>query len=123
MLAVDDNEAQGYAMCQMLQRCGFKAGIAASGREALLKAQERPDVVVLDLNLPDLDALQVCRLLRANPNTSDIPVVIYSSESHGGTAINQAYELGVSFLFLPVLPIELESVIRGAVASGRKAKA
>ncbi len=116
-LTVDDNDAQGYAMSHMLERCGFKTEIAVSGRDALRMAEGKPDVILLDLHLPDFDGFQVCSFLRTNPNTSNIPVVMYSSISQGGPAVNRAHELGVSFLFLPVLPIELDSVIRGAMAS------
>ncbi len=115
VLVVDDNEVQRYAMRKLLGQCGFKTDSADSGRETLRRAVEKPDVIVLDLNLPDLDGFQVCRLLRADPNTSDIPVVLYSSVSQSGAPVNHAFELGVPFLFLPVLPAEITSVIHGTV--------
>jgi two-component system alkaline phosphatase synthesis response regulator PhoP len=52
---------------------------AATGLEAFRKARcESPEVIVLDLLLPDLDGLSVCEILRAQPSTRDVPVVVFS---------------------------------------------
>src|ERR1039458_6640252 len=58
---------------------GFDVIRAATGVEALRKARcESPEVIVLDLLLPDLDGLSVCEILRAQPSTRDVPVVVFS---------------------------------------------
>ena len=59
---------------------GFEVLRAASGLEALSKARcELPHVIVLDIMLPDLDGLLVCEILRAQPSTRDVPVVVLSA--------------------------------------------
>jgi two-component system alkaline phosphatase synthesis response regulator PhoP len=58
---------------------GFDVIRAATGVEALRKARcESPEVMVLDLLLPDLDGLSVCEILRAQPSTRDLPVIVFS---------------------------------------------
>ena len=66
ILNVDDYEASRYARTQMLQRAGFHVLEAGTGAEALRLARERPDLVLLDVNLPDMDGFEVCRRLRAS---------------------------------------------------------
>ncbi len=66
VLVVDDNAATRYATSHVLESVGFSVVTAASGYEALDLAQrDRPDLIVLDINLPDIDGFQVCRQLRA----------------------------------------------------------
>ncbi|MEI6781219.1 MAG: response regulator [Verrucomicrobiota bacterium] len=59
---------------------GFEVLRAATGLEALRKARcESPNVIVLDMMLPDLDGLVVCQILRTQPSTRDVPVVVFSA--------------------------------------------
>jgi CheY-like chemotaxis protein len=65
VLVVDDNAATRYATGRVLRSVGHAVLTAASGTEAIAVAlQSRPDVIVLDINLPDIDGFQVCRDLR-----------------------------------------------------------
>jgi DNA-binding response OmpR family regulator len=65
---------------------GFEVLRAANGLEALSKARcESPQVIVLDMMLPDLDGLLVCEILRAQPSTRDVPVVVLSALDRPGT--------------------------------------
>jgi two-component system, OmpR family, response regulator ResD len=65
VLVVDDEPTIGYVVSRYLERAGYHAEVAATGKDALSSAAaERPDVVVLDLMLPDLDGLEVMRRLR-----------------------------------------------------------
>jgi signal transduction histidine kinase len=66
VLVVDDEEAGRFVKTQILRRAGFTTMEAATGNDALaLAASEGPDLVVLDVNLPDISGLEVCRRLRA----------------------------------------------------------
>lgn len=77
VLIVDDNPADRALFRAILTRDGYTVFEASRGAEAAKGAREsRPHVVVLDVNLPDVDGLEVCRLLRADRGTSGIPVLM-----------------------------------------------
>ena len=79
ILAVDDVEAKRYAWQRILTRAGFAVSIASSGEEALLRVKEMPDLVILDVRLPDIGGLEVCRRIKEEPATSSIPVLHISA--------------------------------------------
>ena len=68
ILVVDDNEAGRYAKCRMLRQADFQVKEAGSGGEALqIIAAERPDLVCLDVRLPDINGFEVCRRIKTDP--------------------------------------------------------
>lgn len=80
VLNVDDYEPGRYARTQVLQKAGFAVREAATGAEALsLTAAEGPDIVLLDINLPDINGFEVCRRLKTDPATARVPVLHLSS--------------------------------------------
>src|SRR5690349_16465175 len=79
LLVVDDNAPSRYATSRVLRGAGFAVLEAASGQEALTLAQHEPDLIVLDVNLPDIDGFEVCRQLRARPDTARTPVIHLSA--------------------------------------------
>jgi CheY-like chemotaxis protein len=78
VLVVDDHTPNRYAVARGLRAAGFKTVEAASGAQALDLAQY-VSAVVLDVHLPDVHGLEVCRLLRANPGTASLPIVHVSA--------------------------------------------
>lgn len=74
VLVVEDDSAIAAPLAGVLERAGFSTTIAATGREAL--AAETGDVVLLDLGLPDMDGLDVCRRLRER---SDVPIIVVTA--------------------------------------------
>jgi PAS domain S-box-containing protein len=113
ILNVDDYEASRYARSQMLERAGFEVLDAGTGTEALrLTAERRPDLVLLDVNLPDMDGFEVCRRLRAQQSTLTIPIVHISATFLSDKAADLAYEGGAdSYLTDPVEPAVLLATI------------
>lgn len=79
ILHVDDNPATRYTIGRTLVREGFKVREAATGREGLRLAKEEPDLVILDVKLPDIDGFEVCRRIKADPKTANIPVLHLSA--------------------------------------------
>ncbi|MFP2931256.1 PAS domain S-box protein [Pyxidicoccus sp. 3LG] len=79
ILVVDDHEASRYLLCVALKRAGFTTTEAENGEQALRRALELPDAVLLDVKLPDMLGFEVCRRLKADPVTADIPIVQLSS--------------------------------------------
>jgi signal transduction histidine kinase len=77
VLIVDDSAADRALLRTILGRAGYSVYEVARGKEALQKTREvRPHVVILDLNLPDLDGLDVCRAIRADRGLTNVPVLM-----------------------------------------------
>jgi len=113
ILNVDDYEAARYARTEMLKRAGFQVLDAGTGGQALEMARRsRPDLVLLDVNLPDMDGFEVCRRLRADPSTTTLPIVHVSATFVSDRAQDLAYEGGAdSYLTDPVEPAVLLATI------------
>jgi DNA-binding NtrC family response regulator len=80
ILAVDDNSDALFVLEEALVRRGFVVVTAGSGVEALKRAsEERPDIVLLDINMPGMDGYEVTRRLKADPATASISVVLLTA--------------------------------------------
>jgi len=79
ILVVDDNPATRYSTARILKSAGWQISEAASGEEAYQKAIRGVDLVVLDVNLPDIDGYTVCRRLRQNESTARLPILHLSA--------------------------------------------
>lgn len=79
ILTVDDNEALRYSLVRSLRDAGYEVVEAKTGAEALARAAELPDLITLDINLPDISGYQVCRKIKADPATTHIPILHVSS--------------------------------------------
>lgn len=127
VLLVDDNSTHQYALAKHLQQSGFEVLQAHTGAEALgLATSKLPDVILLDINLPDMTGFQICEQLKANPETEQIPVIFHSATHDTQSARTHAADLGaVSFLNYPISVEHLVSVLHGALLkqrTGNKAK-
>ncbi len=80
VLIVDDNERNLRLARDVLEFAGFRTAEAATGAEAVACAiDQRPDVVLLDIRLPDMDGTDVARLIKADPRTTQIPIIALTS--------------------------------------------
>ncbi len=79
ILVVDDREENRYVLCRTLQNEGYLCEQAGRGAQALVFAQTLPDLIILDVNLPDMSGFDVCRKLKANPVTAPIMVLQMSA--------------------------------------------
>lgn len=79
ILTVDDNEAIRYTLVRSLRDAGYQVVEARTGAEALARVKEGPDLVTLDVNLPDIHGFELCKRIKSNPATSHIPVLHLSS--------------------------------------------
>jgi CheY-like chemotaxis protein len=108
ILYVDDDDDTRRAISWLFQGAGFAVKQAANGSEALRLAAEKPDVVVLDVNLPDINGFEVCRRLRSDPATARVPVLHLSGVSARSDEEAQAREGGAdAYLVKPVEPQEI----------------
>jgi two-component system phosphate regulon response regulator PhoB len=82
VLIIEDERDLTQVLAYNLQREGFEALVAHDGQEGLRKAQTLlPDLIILDLMLPTLSGVDVCRELRAGERTRDIPIIILSAKA------------------------------------------
>src|SRR4051794_24393677 len=103
VLVVNDNGPQNYALAQMLRRDGCAVLRAFSGSEALLQARKRPQVILMDVNMPDMLGFEVCSRLKSDPATAGIPVIFISATYQYPTAQQTGTSVGGgAFLFYPV---------------------
>ena len=112
ILAVDDNAAALYATGRVLRSAGYEVTTATTGHGALAAAAD-VDLVVLDVNLPDLDGFEVCRRLRAQSDTARLPVLHLSAtftQPHDRMAGLEAGADG--YLTRPVEPQVLIATVR-----------
>ena len=80
VLIIEDERALTKVLSYNLQREGYEAIVAHDGQEGLRKAQTLlPDLIVLDLMLPVMDGLEVCRGLRSGERTRDIPILMLTA--------------------------------------------
>jgi CheY-like chemotaxis protein len=82
LLVVDDEPELGQAVTQLFRRRGYRVLRALDGAEALAQVEaERPDLILLDLHLPKVDGWQVCRQLKEDPQTAEIPIILITAAS------------------------------------------
>jgi two-component system cell cycle response regulator len=112
-MVVDDDPDTVSILARHLQREGFDVVEAISGVECLRLVQEhRVDVILLDLMMPEMDGFQVCRVLKENPATAAIPIIMITARDDLD-ARAEGMRLGVSdFLAKPVFRRQLANRIR-----------
>jgi two-component sensor histidine kinase/CheY-like chemotaxis protein len=114
VLNVNDDEPGRYATTRILRRAGFNVLEAANGEEALrIVREEQPPLIILDVNLPDMSGIDVCRQIKADSGTSSVMVLQVSATNIAVTDRVKSLAAGAdSFLIQPVEPEELEAVAR-----------
>src|SRR5437899_11913589 len=82
ILIIEDERALTDVLTYNLQRDGYEVSVAHDGQEGLRKAQTTlPDLILLDLMLPIMNGLDVCRELRAGERTKEIPIIILTAKA------------------------------------------
>jgi PAS domain S-box-containing protein len=114
ILNVDDNEPSLYAKTRILRRAGFEVLEASDGLTALrLVTAEMPQLVLLDVRLPDISGPEVCRRIKSNPPTMRIPVLHISATNTSEADQQVGMESGADiYLVEPLAPEELITVVR-----------
>ncbi len=118
LLNVDDHEPMLFARSAIFRAEGFHVIEAQNGRTALdLARRHRPQVMLLDVHLPDINGLEICRQIKANPETSDIKVVQLSATTKSPRDQLYGLETGGADIFLtePLTRGTLLSVVKRLV--------
>lgn len=119
ILAVDDDPDILTLVRYNLEKEGFKVSTVESGEEALEKTRKtKPDLLVLDLMLPGMDGLEVCRLLKSDASLKHIPVIMLTAKGEE-TDIVVGLELGADdYLTKPFSPKVLAARVRALLRRG-----
>ncbi len=126
ILIVDDELPIRELIKYNVEKDGFSSVDVENGTQALIKARsEKPDMIILDLMLPDMSGLDVCRVLKGDEAASSIPIIMVTAKTEDSDIIT-GLELGaddyVTKPFSPkVLLARIHSVLRRRSASGKKA--
>ncbi len=123
VLNVDDQEPVRYFRSRILRQAGFEVREASSGAEALRIASDlRPDLVLLDINLPDISGFEVCRRLKSDPRTVTVPVLQITNENRRAEANVEGLESGAdAYLLEPVDPPVLIATARALLRNNARA--
>lgn len=113
ILIVEDNEDNSLLVEKILKYYQFKTAVVALGHEALQYCEtHHPDLILMDLSLPDIDGMEVTRILRKKPQYQLTPIIALTAHAmHGIQETTQ--EAGLNdFLAKPFLPADLINIIR-----------
>ncbi len=110
ILIVDDDLESLKLIGLMLQRRGYEIIAARGGNQALVKAEtEHPDLVILDVMMPEMDGYEVCQRLRSNPNTAYLPVLMFTAKTLVRDKVAGFRAGADDYLTKPIHPTELVS--------------
>jgi CheY-like chemotaxis protein len=119
VLVIDDNRVHAEGLAELLELSGFESSAVWTGLDGVEMAERLAvDAVLLDMDLPDIEGVEVCRRLRENPATSEIAIIFHTGSSPHPGWDHEAD----SFLTYPISISEIDSVIKGSVSKRRARK-
>jgi CheY-like chemotaxis protein len=111
VLVVEDSMAQAYALKLLFEQEGMQVLHAPNGRVGVDMAQQyTPDVIVLDIEMPEMDGFEACRQIKADPQTAHIPVVILTVHGDRAAVVLQGIDLGATD-FIPKDPFSYQVIL------------
>jgi CheY-like chemotaxis protein len=121
ILIVDDDLDTLRLVGLMLQKIGYQISAASNGEQGLAKAlEERPDLILLDVMMPDMDGYEVTRRLRKNPATVSIPILMFTAKTQLDDKV-VGFEVGADdYLTKPTHPTELQAHIKALLSRAPK---
>lgn len=116
VLIVDDHDDTRAMHAYVLQAAGFEVRLAADGEQALAAADQRPDVILMDLAMPGLNGWEATRRLKTGERTKDIPIIVLTAH-----ALDHYREVAVAagcdaFLSKPCATEDLVAAVRRVLA-------
>lgn len=113
ILIVDDQPELAGLMSDLLADAGYDTCTADNGRHALSEVQSNPpDLVLLDVNMPELDGFEVAAMLKADPSTATIPIIMVSAQDGRASRLIGLESGAEDYMSKPVDPAELITKIR-----------
>jgi CheY-like chemotaxis protein len=117
VLVVDDNELMRLLLATMLRKHGYEVTVAEDGRAAVEAAGSKVDLVLLDLTLPGMNGLDVCRHLRADPATAALPIIVMTGRVEPGDLRDAIMAGATEYLTKPFEELDLLAAIGRATRS------
>ncbi len=123
ILIIDDDIDTLKLVGLMLERQGYEIAVAGNGAQGLAKAAAvRPDLILLDVMMPDLDGYEVTRRLRSDPTLAHIPIIMFTAKSMVDDKV-MGFEAGVDdYLTKPTHPAELTAHVKAVLARSQQAR-
>lgn len=120
LLIEDDPDIQRMVQLSLKYQGGHQVSVASGGREGLEKAgTEQPDLILLDVMMPEVDGYETCKRLKASPTTHSIPVIFLSARAQQAE-IQKGKELGaIGYLVKPFDPMSLSSQLEALMKSAQ----
>ena len=120
LLVVDDNRVNRLLLGRALEQLGHTVAFAENGRQALeALGQRRADLILLDIEMPEMDGYQTLAALAADPRLRDVPVVMMSSVEEVDS-VARCIEMGAEdYLFKPVNPVLLRARVAASLEKKR----
>ena len=116
ILVVEDEPGLVEMLAYNLEREGFRAATAGNGEEALLMAAEQtPHLILLDWMLPLMSGLEVCRQLRRNPKSRDIPIIMLTARGEEADRVRGLNSGADDYIVKPFSPAELVARVRAVL--------
>src|ERR1051325_6758856 len=119
ILIIDDDLDTLRLVGLMLQRQGYQISAATNGQQGLDKAfEEDPDLILLDIMMPDMDGYEVTRRLRKNPSTMETPILMFTAKTQLDDKVI-GFEVGANdYLTKPTHPSELQARVKTLLSRG-----
>jgi len=109
VLIIDDNRDAAHSLARLLRMRGHRVSVAYSGKDAIEAATKGPDVIILDIGLPDMDGHEVARAIRAR--TSSATIVALSGDGSEEDR-QRAHEAGIdTYLTKPARLVDVEAAL------------
>ncbi len=121
ILIIDDDFDTTRLVSLLFQKLGYQTVVANDGEQGLIKVdKEIPDLVLLDVTMPDMDGYEVARRLRNNPKTTRIPILMFTAKSQVDDKAT-GYDAGVDvYITKPILPTKLQAHVKALLKRTEK---
>jgi phosphoserine phosphatase RsbU/P len=108
VLIIDDDSVTSGILAGILRKVGFETRCAADGEQGITLAQTlRPDLILLDVHLPDMDGFAVCRQIQNGQGTADIPVIFISANEDASVKVRGFEAGGIDYITKPLAGVEV----------------
>ncbi len=113
ILIVDDTPITLKIAISIMEKQGFEVSVATNGREALEHVKStRPDLILLDIVMPEMNGYEVCSKLKNNPKSADIPILFLTGQGDNDGIVKAFETGGADYVTKPVNPTELIARIK-----------